>query len=63
MLEYTKIILQKVSFDSYLFNKELYKGFYHLEKDELKELYVWSMNSFGDLYPEIIRGVFLNLFN
>jgi hypothetical protein len=61
MLEYTKIILQKVSFDSYLFNKELYKAFYQLEREDLNDLYVWSVNSFGDVYPEIIQKVFMNL--
>jgi hypothetical protein len=61
MLEYAKIILQKVSFDSQLFNKELYKAFYQLEKEEVVELYVWCVKSFGDVYPEIIQKVYANL--
>lgn len=61
MLEYAKIILQKVSFDSSLFEKELRKAVADLHKDEFGKLYSWCMDFFGDLYPEAIERVFSNL--
>ncbi len=61
MLEYAKIILQKVSFDSFLFEKELRKAVADLTQDEPGKLYTWCMDFFGDLYPETIQRVFSNL--
>lgn len=63
MLEYAKIILQKVSFDSLLFEKELRKALGDLGKDELGKLYVWCMDFFGDTYPEAIQRAFTNFTN
>ena len=60
MLEYAKIILQKVSFDSLLFEKELRKALVELSKDEPGKLYAWCMDFFGDTYPEAIQRVFTN---
>ena len=60
MLEYVKIILQKVSFDSELFEKELRKALSELGKEELGKLYVWCMDFFGDKYPDIIQRLFAN---
>lgn len=61
MLEYAKIILQKVSFDSSLFEKELRKAVADLRHDEPGKLYTWCMDFFGDIYPETIERVFSNL--
>ena len=58
MLEYAKIILQKVSFDSLLFEKELRKAMPGLGKEELGKLYVWCLDFFGDQYPEVINRLF-----
>ncbi len=58
MLEYAKIILQKVSFDGMLFEKELRKAMPELGKEELGKLYVWCMDFFGTEYPEIIQRLF-----
>ena len=63
MLEYAKIILQKVSFDSLLFEKELRKALAELSTDEPGKLYAWCMDFFGDTYPETIHRVFTNFTN
>lgn len=60
MLEYAKIILQKVSFDSFLFEKELRKAISSLGKEEWSNLYVWCTDVFGDKYPEVIQKLFTN---
>ncbi len=41
MFEYTKVVLQKVSFNKDLFKKELEKAINRLLPYELKELYLW----------------------
>ncbi|HPK05703.1 MAG TPA: hypothetical protein PK908_07405 [Bacteroidales bacterium] len=61
MLEYTKTILQKVSFSKELFSRELRKSFKWLQKDELVMLYAWCLLTFNESYQDIIREVFKNL--
>jgi len=58
MLEYTKTILQKVSFSPALFGKELKKSLNWLQKEELNILRAWCIVTFGDLYLEIIQETF-----
>ena len=58
MLEYTKTILQKVSFSPFLFGKELKKSIKWLKNEEVLALKAWCIITFGDLYPETIREVF-----
>ncbi|WP_372794936.1 hypothetical protein [Lutibacter sp.] len=41
MFEYTKIVLEKVSFNKDLFKKELEKAINRLLPFEIKELYFW----------------------
>ncbi|MDX2303346.1 MAG: hypothetical protein NW226_11125 [Microscillaceae bacterium] len=41
MLEYCKIILEKMSFDPHLFKKEYRKSLRYLAKHECKELKKW----------------------
>ena len=41
MFEYTKIVLEKVSFNKELFKKELEKAMNRLLPFEIKELYFW----------------------
>jgi len=41
MFEYTKVVLQKVSFNKDLFKRELEKAINRLLPYELKELYLW----------------------
>ncbi len=41
MLEYTKMILEKVSFDSKLLKKELKKSLRYISKEEYRHLKEW----------------------
>jgi hypothetical protein len=50
MLEYTKTILEKVSFDKSLFEKELKKAIKYLLEPELRELEQWCFERFGIQY-------------
>ncbi|MEB8329515.1 hypothetical protein OO009_09105 [Flavobacteriaceae bacterium KMM 6897] len=52
MLEYTKTVLQKVSFDSMLFCKELEKAISRLLPVELEELKQWLRQFITDK-PEL----------
>ncbi len=47
MLEYVKTILQKVSFSTYLFERELKKGIRYLMPAEIDEFREWCYISFG----------------
>ena len=55
MLEYTKLILEKVSFDRRLFEKELKKAIRYLIEPELRELELWCMERFGLQY-KLVRA-------
>jgi hypothetical protein len=61
MLEYTKLVLQKVSFNRELFSKELRKAFKWLQKDELVILQAWCIVTFSDSYHDVISEVFRNV--
>ena len=58
MLEYIKIILDKVSFDKKIFEKELKKGLKELLSFEIKELKSWCYEKFGKIYKSILNKVF-----
>ncbi|MDN4166044.1 hypothetical protein QWY31_11060 [Cytophagales bacterium LB-30] len=58
MLEYLKTILQKVSFDAKLFEKELRKAIRSLRGTELKELRNWCYLQFGSVYRMILNRHF-----
>ncbi len=58
MLEYTKRILARMSFDRQLFQKELKKGCEYLQKEERTQLKQWSLRMYGHLYREEIQAVF-----
>lgn len=58
MLEFKKRILQKVSFDLELFEKELTKAAKWLMEDELIELKAWCYETFSERYKEIIDKCF-----
>lgn len=47
MLAYTKLILEKVSFDRKLFEKELMKSIKYLIESEIRELEKWCFSKFG----------------
>ncbi|MFW5831884.1 MAG: hypothetical protein ACOC11_02595 [Prolixibacteraceae bacterium] len=61
MLEYSKIILPKVSFSRHLFKKELNKCAKWVDTHEVKELYKWCDENFGDMYPDILEEVFADV--
>ncbi len=52
MLEYTKTVLQKVSFDPRLFSRELKKAINRLLPNELEELKEW-LRQFVTDKPEL----------
>ena len=59
MLELCKEILTKVSFDKYLFQKELNKALKWVSNSEDKEkLKIWCVRKFGNMYPEVVRSAF-----
>ncbi len=57
MLEMTKIVLKKVSFDRRLFRKELIKAQRWLKKDELHALKVWCLIAFAGLHDDLVIEV------
>ena len=58
MLELSKTILSKISFDRYLFKKELKKARKWLKPNEALVLKVWCLAQFGHLYKPVILEVF-----
>lgn len=59
MLEFSKKILLNVSFDKYLFQKELYKALKWINNSkELKAFRDWCILEFGHIYPKIIKKAF-----
>ena len=60
MLEFSKKVLSKVSFDKSLFKKELQKSTRWMSKQELIHLKIWALTTFAG-YKEIILEVFDNI--
>lgn len=59
MLELCKEILTKVSFDRYLFQKELKKAIKWIKSpSELTQLREWCLAEFGSKYHGIIHNTF-----
>ncbi len=58
MLEYIKTILQKVSFDKSLFEKELAKAIKMLIPEEVKQLKRWCYAQFGKMYRSVLNRCF-----
>lgn len=56
MLELTKNVLKNVSFDQYLFKKELKKATKWLGKEDYHKLRIWCLASFA-MYSDIINEV------
>jgi hypothetical protein len=52
-LSYSKIILEKVSFDQRIFRKELRKSLARLSKEEIKKLEAWCIANFNVLLSYI----------
>jgi hypothetical protein len=49
MLEYTKMILEKVSFDRNIFRKELKKATHYVSKEEYQHLKDWCKERFSHM--------------
>ena len=49
MLEYTKMILEKVSFEPAIFRKELRKSLRYISREEYNHLRNWVKDKFGHL--------------
>jgi hypothetical protein len=58
MLELSKKILQKVSFDRHLFKKELKKSVNWVKPNERVLLKAWCLATFGATYKDVILEVF-----
>ncbi|RYU96844.1 MULTISPECIES: hypothetical protein [Emticicia] len=58
MLDYVKVILEKVSFESSLFEKELKKALKLLSFREVRELKKWCYEKFGSIYRGILNKTF-----
>ncbi|MEO1011419.1 MAG: hypothetical protein AAFX53_08950 [Bacteroidota bacterium] len=56
MLEYSKTVLRKVSFDAKLFLKELKKALKRLLPEEVEELKLW-LKQFVTDKPELQEGL------
>ena len=57
MLNLTKYVLEKVSFDKGLFKKELIKATKALKKEDLMLLYTWGLMQFATEHQELLREV------
>ncbi|MGB3467007.1 MAG: hypothetical protein WBA74_17130 [Cyclobacteriaceae bacterium] len=58
MLEYFKMILSKVSFNEFLFEKELKKAIKSLVSEEVVKLKNWCYEKFGDTYSVTLNKHF-----
>jgi hypothetical protein len=58
MLEYVKMILVKVSFDRFLFEKELRKAINRLLEAEVSELRNWCYEKFGQRHAPALQRCF-----
>ena len=61
MLSYVKVILEKVSFDRYLFEKELRKSIARLVPSELEELKAWCYEQFSTPYQMVLDKCFFSV--
>ncbi len=61
MFEFSKSILEKVSFDKTLFCKELKKSINWVKPDEKTLLKVWCLATFGNVYQKEIQEIFSNI--
>lgn len=61
MLDYTIFILEKVSFDSLLFSKELQKAMHTLTPEEIEKLKKWFLD-YSESHTELneFKTYFLN---
>lgn len=60
MYEYSQLILEKVSENKDLFQKELYKALQWIHPEERTPFKKWVYSNYIHLYPETIHRVFNN---
>lgn len=58
MMEFSKQVLQKVSFDKLLFKKELIKARRWVGQQDQLVLKAWCLATFGHMYKDVIVEVF-----
>lgn len=58
MLEFSKKVLHKVSFDRSLFEKELRKALKWIKKEEQLIFKTWCLATFGGMYSDVIMKTF-----
>ncbi len=58
MMEFSKQVLQKVSFDQRLFKKELIKARRWVGQHDQLVLKAWCLATFGHIYRDLIMDVF-----
>jgi hypothetical protein len=61
MLDLSKTVLEKVSFDKTLFRKELTKAIERIQPNEKTQLRVWCLDAFGEEYQPEIAEAFNNI--
>jgi len=61
MFEFSKTILEKVSFDRSLFCKELKKAIKLIQPNEKTLLKVWCLATFGNEYQKEILEIFSSI--
>lgn len=57
MLNLTKYVLEKISFDKSLFEKELIKASHILKKEDLILLYTWGLIQFTPEYKQLLKEI------
>jgi hypothetical protein len=60
MIEYAKVILPRVTFNKFLFRKELLKCISWMKPSERRELRRWCLITFSNQYPDVLDEVFAN---
>ncbi len=61
MLELTKTVLDKVSFDKSLFKKELLKATKWLHKEDLLLLQAWCVAKYASTHQDLILEAFQSI--
>lgn len=54
MLDYVKLILQKVSFDETIFEKELKKALKIISEEDTYQFQSWCYDQFGEMHELIL---------
>lgn len=53
-----KYVLDKVSFDQYLFRRELTKAMKKITTDEQNLLKIWCLDTFDQKHKEVLKEIF-----